>query len=109
MRMPIRQLREAWPSGCPSVRSSAYDIADRTVDSFTVDIPLQLTGSRKRRILCRKAGRLDDAARLPQMPPLVGGHGGEAGAERHPDPGGGGRRDACAGEIEAVGLTQPID
>src|SRR5437764_8818029 len=36
IRIPIRQLRDACPRGCPSVRSSAYERLDRIEDSFTV-------------------------------------------------------------------------
>ena len=36
--MPMRQLRDAWPRGWPSVRSSAYDRPDRIDDSLSVAV-----------------------------------------------------------------------
>jgi len=43
MRMAIRQVRAAWPRGCPSVMSSAADMPDKTAEIDNVDGAIRRT------------------------------------------------------------------
>src|SRR5690349_4265657 len=49
MRMPMRQVRTECPSGCPSVRSSAYDSAEMTSERRTVSPGASLEGRSRSR------------------------------------------------------------
>src|SRR5262245_32535539 len=57
----------------------------------------------------RKSRGAGDLPCLPQVTAFVSRDDGEAGAEWNTQPRSGGRADACAREIDAVGLSQSID